>query len=71
MKTKTPTPKPGKKGDLVKPELARKRPLWITLIKWGVIAAVACAAIGVATIALVFWITVRACAEIVLPRTTT
>ena len=55
MKTKTPTPKPGKKGDLVKPELARKRPLWITLIKWGVIAAVACAAIGVATIALVFW----------------
>jgi len=43
-----------KKPKLEKPQLAR-RPLWVSLVKWGVIAAVTAAALGCATIALVFW----------------
>ena len=43
-----------KKPKLEKPQLAR-RPLWVTLVKWGAIAAVTAAALGCATIALVFW----------------
>ncbi len=42
------------KPKLEKPSLPR-RPLWVSLVKWGVISAVAAAALGCATIALVFW----------------
>src|SRR5580704_6501456 len=42
------------KPKLEKPQLPR-RPLWVSLLKWGVISAVAAAALGCATIALVFW----------------
>ncbi len=42
------------KPKLEKPQLAR-RPLWASILKWGVIAAVGAAALGCATIALVFW----------------
>ncbi|HEY3805363.1 MAG TPA: transglycosylase domain-containing protein [Kofleriaceae bacterium] len=42
------------KPKLEKPQLPR-RPLWVSLVKWGVIATVAAAALGCATIALVFW----------------
>jgi penicillin-binding protein 1A len=52
MKSKT-APKV-KTGNLEKPQLAR-RPLWVSLVKWGLISAVAAAALGCATIAFVFW----------------
>ncbi len=46
--------KPPKKG-LQKPEPAKRRPIWLSLLKWGVILGMIGAALGVATIALVFW----------------
>ena len=46
--------KQAKKG-LQKPEPARRRPIWISLIKWGAILGVVGAVLGVSTIAFVFW----------------
>ena len=53
MTSKQPSKRPSK-GKLEKPRLVR-RPLWISLVKWSLISAIAAAALGCATIALVFW----------------
>jgi penicillin-binding protein 1A len=43
-----------KPAKLQKPE-RKKRPLWLSLLKWGSIAAGSCLVLGIATVALVFW----------------
>ena len=47
--------KPTSKKGLQKPEPSRRRPIWLSLLKWGAILGMIGAALGTATIAFVFW----------------
>ncbi len=52
----SPQPKPSSKPKLKLQKAAtHKRKLWVSLLKWGAIAAVAGAALLVATVAFVYW----------------
>ncbi len=41
---------------LQKPQPVRPRRIWVQVVKWLVVAGVACAAIGIGTVAFVFWL---------------
>ncbi|MDQ3341648.1 MAG: PBP1A family penicillin-binding protein [Myxococcota bacterium] len=51
--TPTAHPRKGKPGKPGKPK--KRRPLWLTILKWTFIVGFACTALLVATVAFVFW----------------